>query len=81
MSHRINVLIDDQLWEDLRQIPKGERSRLINESLAERLKQKKRERLLEEMQATAKSAEPSGEDAVTLLRRQRYRLHPGPGDS
>ncbi len=76
MSHRINVVIDDQLWEDLRQIPKGERSRLINESLAERLKQKKRERLLDEMQATARGAKPAGEDAVTLLRRQRYRLHP-----
>ncbi len=79
MSHRINVLIDDQLWEDLRQIPKGERSRLINESLAARLKQKKRERLLEEMQATAGSAKPAGEDAVTLVRRQRYRLHPDLG--
>lgn len=79
MSHRINVLIDDQRWEDLRQIPKGERSRLINESLAERLKQKKRERLLEEMQATAGSAKPAGEDAVTLVRRQRYRLHPDLG--
>ncbi|MCI0536337.1 MAG: hypothetical protein L0Z50_14040 [Verrucomicrobiales bacterium] len=81
MSHRINVLIDDQLWEDLRQIPKGERSRLINESLAERLKQKKRERLLEEMQATARSAKPAGGDAVTLLRRRRYRLHPDQGGS
>ncbi|MGH8651665.1 MAG: hypothetical protein ACREYE_05545 [Gammaproteobacteria bacterium] len=79
MSHRINVLIDDPLWEDLRQILKGERSRLINESLAERLKQKKRERLLEEMQATAGSAKPAGEDAVTLVRRQRYRLHPDLG--
>lgn len=76
MSYRINVLIDDQRWEDLRQIPKGERSLLINESLAARLKQKKRERLLEEMQATAGSAKPAGEDAVMLVRRQRYRLHP-----
>ncbi|MCI0421920.1 MAG: hypothetical protein L0312_22285 [Acidobacteria bacterium] len=81
MSHRINVLIEDQLWEDLRQIPRGERSRLINESLAERLKQKKRERLLEEMQATARSAKPAGGDAVTLLRRRRYRLHPDQGGS
>ena len=81
MSHRINVLIDDQLWDDLRQIPKGERSRFINESLAERLKQKKRERLLEEMQSAARSAKPAGEDAVTLLRRERYRLHPDQGGS
>ncbi len=79
MSHRINVLIDDQLWEDLRKIPKGERSRLINDSLAGRLKQTKRELLLEEMQATARGAKPSGEDAVTLLRQQRYRLHPDLG--
>jgi len=81
MSHRINVLIDDQLWEDLRHIPRGERSRLINESLAERLKQKKRERLLEEMQAATCSAKPAEEDAVMLLRRQRYRLHPDQGGS
>jgi hypothetical protein len=47
--------------------------------LAERLKQRKPERLLEEMQTTARSDKAAGEDAVTLLRRQR--LHPDLGGS
>jgi hypothetical protein len=81
MAHRVNVILNDEVWEELQAIPQGERSRLINESLSERLKQKKRERLLEEMQATARSAKPSGEDAVTLLRRQRYHLHAEQGGS
>lgn len=76
MSHRINVMIDDQIWEALQQIPKGERRQVINESLAEWLIRQRRQCLLHEMQDAAQNAKAFGEDTVTLLRRQRYHWHP-----
>ena len=30
MSHRINVIVHDDMWRFLRKIPQGERSRTIN---------------------------------------------------
>lgn len=35
MGHRVNVVIDDDAWEIVERIPKGERSRAINTALLE----------------------------------------------
>ena len=35
MSHRINVIVNDDMWRFLRRIPQGERSRTINLALHE----------------------------------------------
>ena len=35
MSHRINVIVHDDMWRFLRKIPQGERSRTINLALRE----------------------------------------------
>jgi len=35
MSHRINVIIDDDTWRVLARVPQGERSRTINLALRE----------------------------------------------
>lgn len=42
MGHRVNVMLDDQVWEQLQNIPAGERSRLINESLSVELLRRQR---------------------------------------
>ena len=35
MSHRINVIVHDDVWRFLREVPPGERSRTINSALRE----------------------------------------------
>ena len=35
MSHRINVIVHDDMWRFLRKIPQGERSRTVNLALRE----------------------------------------------
>lgn len=34
MSHRVNILLEDQVWQALQSAPKGERSRLVNQALS-----------------------------------------------
>ncbi len=80
MGHRINIMIDDRVWEDFQRIPKGVRSQAVNASLAQWLTREKRQRLLQEMRAAASTVEAIGEDSVVLLRRQRYRLNPNQGE-
>lgn len=42
MSHRINIMLEDETWEKLQAIPSGERSRLINDTLATELLRRQR---------------------------------------
>ncbi len=37
MSHRINIVFDDAVWEQLQEVPKGERSRVVNQAVSESL--------------------------------------------
>lgn len=44
MAHRVNVMLEDQVWDQLQAIPAGERSRFINDVVSqELLKQRQRE--------------------------------------
>ena len=42
MAHRVNIMIDDQLWKELKRVPAGERSRAVNSAIAEWLKARRR---------------------------------------
>ena len=35
MAHRVNVMLDEQAWAELQQIPRGERSRFVSEAVRE----------------------------------------------
>jgi len=37
MAHRVNFMLDDQTWEELQSIPRGERSRLVNHAVGNEL--------------------------------------------
>lgn len=49
MAHRINIMLDDENWKRLQEIPAGERSRLINESLSQELLRRQRLAAIERM--------------------------------
>ena len=73
MSHRINVILDDQVWESLGQLPKGERSRLINNAIARELLRQQRQRAMEEMDRLRKTPRLTKKTAEELVRRDRER--------
>jgi metal-responsive CopG/Arc/MetJ family transcriptional regulator len=57
MSHRVNVIFDDNVWEQLEEIPKGERSKLINEAVSETLLRRKRQEAFDRIRARAAGKE------------------------
>jgi hypothetical protein len=73
MSHRINVILDNEVWESLSQLPKGERSRLINNAIARELLRQQRQRAMEEMDRLRKTPRLTKETAEELVRRDRER--------
>ena len=58
MGHRVNVMLDDEIWESLQQLPKGERSRLVNEALRDLLLRRQRRRAAKDMDALRNSIPP-----------------------
>jgi hypothetical protein len=71
MSHRINVMLDDEVWESLSQLPKGERSRVINQALQETLLRQRREEAFARIEELRKQMEPLGMNAEEWIRRDR----------
>jgi len=57
MAHRINVILDDRVWEEFQQIPKGERSSLINQALEEILLRRRRQQAFARLRERAKTKE------------------------
>ncbi|MHB1605646.1 MAG: hypothetical protein ACYC9S_05205 [Leptospirales bacterium] len=67
MSRRVNVMIENRIWEELKKVPEGERSRFINEALSHELLQRKRVhavRLMDQLRLTGKSLEFPAEKLV-----------------
>ncbi|QSA96795.1 hypothetical protein [Methylococcus sp. EFPC2] len=57
MSHRVNVILDDEVWEQFQAIPKGERSKLINQAVSETLLRRQREEAFARIRARAEAKE------------------------
>ena len=49
MSVRANVMWEDRVWDALQEVPKGERSRLVNQAVSEMLLRNQRQRAQEQM--------------------------------
>jgi len=67
MAHRINVMLDDEVWAQLQEIPKGERSRMISEAVSENLQKRRREEAfarIEELRRTMKPVSGTAEEWV-----------------
>jgi len=67
MSHRVNFILDDATWEGLQEIPRGERSRLVNHAVCHELKTFKRRkavRKIDQMRSTMKPVEGTSESWI-----------------
>lgn len=71
MPHRINIVLDDVVWAQLREIPQGERSKTINESLAETLARRRRIEAFARIREKSKTQEPLEMTAEEWTRQDR----------
>lgn len=74
MAHRVNVMLDDAVWEVLKRVPRGERSQLVNTAVAEWLRGRKRMEAVRRMDALRKEMPTvATEDLVAWIRADRER--------
>jgi len=71
MGHRINVMIDDPVWQALQKVPQGERSRLISEAVSKELQRRGRGRAVAEMDRLRKTRRKATTSAEDLVRADR----------
>jgi hypothetical protein len=71
MGHRINVMIDDPVWEELQKVPQGERSRLISEAVGRELRQRGRAKAAAAMDRLRKTSRQKSASAEDLVRADR----------
>ena len=74
MVHRVNILFDEQVWEALQRVPKGERSRLVNRAVTEWFRARKRVEAARRMDELSRQLAPvSTEQVVRWVREDRER--------
>lgn len=75
MAHRVNIMLDDDVWKVLRKVPRGERSKVINEAMLATIKSQRRTEACKRMDALAKTLPPvSMEEIVDWMRKDRQRV-------
>jgi predicted CopG family antitoxin len=75
MSRRINIMVEDNVWENLREIAKGERSKFINDAIRDRFLKLQRQKAVEAVDKIRNTLQlkPVEVDVVDVLRRERQR--------
>jgi hypothetical protein len=74
MAHRVNIMLEDGLWKDLKQVPAGERSRVVNDAIAGWLKVRRRAGAARKMDALrARMPAVSVKEIAAWLREDRSR--------
>lgn len=71
MGHRINVMIDDVVWEELQKVPPGERRRLISEAVGRELRRRGRAKAAAAMDRLRKTPRRKTASAEDLMRADR----------
>ena len=73
MAHRVNVMLDEQAWAELQQIPRGERSRFVSEAVREAaLRRSRRDAAARLLEIRSRIAKPEG-SAEQWVREDRTR--------
>ncbi len=73
MTHRVNVILQDEVWNKLQAMPKGTRSTVINEALKDWLRRRQRKEAGARLDALRESLPPLDVDIVELIRMDRER--------
>jgi hypothetical protein len=76
MPRRINVMIDDEMWQVLAKIPAGARSRAINEALRAWIVRRRRNDAVRELDALRSQSPPvSASEVAEWVRQERDEGH------
>ena len=77
MSHRSNIVINDDIWGFLKKIPQGERSRTINQALREWVRRRRIDAAAEmdRLRNDTKAAAVTSDEIVRWIRAERERGH------
>lgn len=73
MSMRSNIVFDDAVWEDLQQTPRGERSRVVNQAVAEWLQRQRRDAASTRIAARRETVSDPGRSSTELIAEDRAR--------
>ncbi len=75
MAHRLNIVLDDEVWKSLQQLPEGVRDRYISEAVAERLRRERRQEAVRKMDELRENLPPldGTVDIAGILRKDRAR--------
>lgn len=75
MAHRLNIVLDDEVWKSLQQLPEGMRSRYICEAVAERLQRERKREAARKMDELRENLPPldGTVDIAEILRKDRTR--------
>jgi len=71
MTHRIQITLDDSIWEILRTVPKDKRSELIKEAVSDELMRRHRRQVADQMDALRKTLKPLPGNSEQWLRKER----------
>ena len=69
MTHRINIIVHDDVWSFLRDIPQGQRSRTINNAIRAWVRRRRRADAVEDMDRLRNA---TGNGAVTAAEIMRW---------
>ena len=67
MSHRINIIVNDDVWGFLKEIPQGERSRTVNAALREWARRRRRLDAMAEMDRLRSDAEANSITSAEIV--------------
>ena len=71
MSHRANFVLQDEVWSALQQVPKGERSALVNQALRHWIDLRRRRQAAAELDRLRDTLTPLPGSAEAWIREDR----------
>lgn len=71
MSHRVNVLLDDEVWSALSNLPRGERSRAVNQALLSWFEAQQRRSAAARLKARRRDLQPLSGASEDWVREDR----------
>ena len=72
--HTVNFTVEDKVWELLQTVPRGKRSKLVNDAILNAIEKEKRAEAVSKLHRWKKRLKPvSDEQVIQMLREDRKR--------
>lgn len=73
MGNRVNIVLDDEVWKSLQLVPKGERSKVINQALSAWIMRSTRSSAIQRMDELRSKMKPIRGSTERWVREDRRR--------